>query len=136
MSGLWAMAAGTLIADPQRRTSAKGTEFATATLRAQTDADAVLVSVIAFGEIGDRLLQLRAGAPVAVSGKASLRTWVGKDGATRVGLSLAASEIAAARPRPRPRDAPRRAYAKPQPPPHDGPPLDDRADDLYVDALQ
>ena len=43
------LATGTLVADPRRRTSATGKDYATASLRVPAeDAEAMLVSLIAF----------------------------------------------------------------------------------------
>jgi single-stranded DNA-binding protein len=101
------LVSGQLIADPQRRQGAKAA-FVTATVRAGAGDDTTLVNVIAFADQAERLLGLAKGAPVAVSGRAELKRWTGKDGAERTGLSVVASEIAALKPRPRRRsDEPR-----------------------------
>jgi single-stranded DNA-binding protein len=102
MSGLFALASGSLIADPAARDGAKG-RFATATIRAGSGDEAVLVSVIAFGGEADRLLEHVKGDALAVSGRASLRAWTGRDGAEKHGLSVVVDQIAAAKPRPRQR---------------------------------
>jgi single-stranded DNA-binding protein len=92
---LYTLATGTLIADPVRRTGAKG-DFATATLRAATDDDAILVSVIAFGDTTETLLEHRHGSTLAVSGRARLSSWTGRDGAECHGLSVVAEQITSA----------------------------------------
>lgn len=89
------LASGSLIADPACRTGAKG-EFATATIRTATDDGAILVSVIAFGDEAAQLLAHRQGSAVAIAGRATLRSWTGKDGETKCGLSLVAEQIASA----------------------------------------
>ena len=93
---LYILATGSLIADPQRRTGASGKDFATATLRVATDDDAILVSLIAFGEQAESLLAHRVGTTIAVSGRAKLTSWTGKDGAEHHGLSIVAEQIASA----------------------------------------
>ena len=92
---LHCLATGSLIGDPVRRAGGKG-EFATATLRTATDDGAILVSVIAFGDQAEQLLAHRQGGAVAISGRATLRSWTGKDGETKCGLSLVAEQIASA----------------------------------------
>lgn len=129
MSGLWAMANGVLARDPERRTGAKGI-FALATLRIGNGDAAQWVSTIAFAEQAERLLSLHAGDAVSASGRAEMKTWQGRDGIERTGLSIVATEIAAARPR---NSAPRRARAT-QRPSYSGPPLDDPVDDLHAGA--
>jgi len=100
MTGLWAMAAGVLVRDPGRRTGSKG-DFATATIRVGSGDAAHWINVIAFGDAAGRLLELRAGDSVAVSGRAELSEWRGRDGTERHGVRIVAAEVAAARPRPR-----------------------------------
>jgi hypothetical protein len=73
--------------------------FATALLRAATEEGATFVSLIAFADLAERLLELGKGDAVAVSGRAKLSSWTGKDGAERHRLSIVATEIGAARPR-------------------------------------
>ena len=144
MSGLWAMASGVLARDPERRTGAKGI-FAVASIRVGAGDAVQSVSTIAFADNAERLLSLHSGDAVSVSGRAELKSWTDKSGAKRTGLSVVANEIAAARPKPRPRDAaprqdrprPRQRDAAPRQerptprPAYDGPPLDDSIDDLY-----
>jgi len=89
------LATGALIADPVRRTGAKG-DFATATLRVVTNDDAILVSVIAFGETAETLLAHRHGSTLAVSGRAKLTSWTGRDSEEHHGLSLVIEQVASA----------------------------------------
>jgi single-stranded DNA-binding protein len=93
---LYILATGSLIADPQRRTSASGKDFATATVKASTDDGSVLVSLIVFGTLAEELLRHHQGSALAVSGPARLTSWIGKDGAEKHGLSLLAEQIASA----------------------------------------
>jgi hypothetical protein len=67
---LHVLATGFLVGDPQRREGAKG-PFTTATIRADGD-EPILVSIIAFGDEGERLLGLTKGDALAVSGRARL----------------------------------------------------------------
>ncbi len=90
------LATGALVSDPARRTGASGAEFATATLRVSTDGGAILVSLIAFRDRAAALLELKQGDAVAASGRASLRSWTGKDGVEKHGMSIAVDKIASA----------------------------------------
>jgi single-stranded DNA-binding protein len=150
---LYILASGALISDPQGRAGAKG-PFTTATIRANGD-EAALVSVIAFGDEANRLLQFVKGDALAVSGRARLTSWTGHDGTEKRGISVVAEQIAAAKPRPRsaagrtriaaapshdpsarphrPRAAPRRSlYSAPKRPGRAAPdPPNDHLDDLY-----
>lgn len=136
---LYALATGAVIADPVRREGPKG-EFATAAIRVNTgDGKAILVSLIAFGDEAERLLDHAKGDSLAVSGRARLTSWAGRDGAARHGISLVAEQIAATRPR---RAAPDRRdgaagsrasparHARQRPDAGDGRPFDDRLEDL------
>ena len=53
------LAVGTLIADPVRRTGQSGKDFATGNIRVQAEDDSVLISVIAFGDAAQQLLEHR-----------------------------------------------------------------------------
>ena len=90
------LAAGALIGDPQRREGAKG-RFTTATIRVATGEPAA-VSIIAFGELADRLLEFVTGDAIAVSGRARLTNWTGRDGTERHRISVVVEQIAAAKP--------------------------------------
>lgn len=99
-----ALVTGTLHADPQARTSQNGNAFALCKVKADDKAGAwVWVSAIAFGDAAERLLQLKAGDSVSLSGRAELSTWTDKDGTAHPGLSLVADEVAALRAKPKPR---------------------------------
>ena len=137
---IYGLVTGPLVGDPQRRESAKGTTFATASIRSGSGDDTVFVNIVAFSEQAERLLQLRKGDGISASGRLELRSWTTKDGAERQNLSVIASEIAAARARLRSRDgAPRqrsayRAAQRFNGGPPNAPPLDDRVDDLYAEG--
>jgi single-stranded DNA-binding protein len=89
------LATGTLVADPIRRTGARG-DFATALMRVATEDGAILVSMIAFGEVAETLLAHRAGATLSVAGRAKLSIWTGRDGRENHGLALVGEQVASA----------------------------------------
>jgi single-stranded DNA-binding protein len=135
------LASGALVADPQRREGQKG-PFAIATIRAADGDEPALVSGIAFGENAERLLGFVKGDALAVSGRARLTSWTGRDGAKKHGVSIVADQIAAAKPRPKTaagarRQSPRgRKVSAFRPPRSSGPPLaDDRLDDLWRESI-
>jgi single-stranded DNA-binding protein len=90
-----ALVSGELVADPARRTGAKA-DFATGTLRVATDDSAILASMIAFGEAAETLLSRTQGTALAVSGRAKLTAWIGKDGGERHGVSIVVEQITSA----------------------------------------
>jgi len=69
---MYVLATGTLIADPVRRSGAKG-DFATGTVRVATDDGPILISLIGFGAVAEQLLRHSIGNAVAVSGCQSAR---------------------------------------------------------------
>ena len=90
---VYALATGSLIGDPIRRSGQRG-DFATATLKVHSEGgEYILVSVIAF-DAAELLLSHRQGDAIAVAGRGGVRTWVGKDGETKAGLSLVADQVA------------------------------------------
>jgi single-stranded DNA-binding protein len=94
---LYILATGALIADPQRRTSQSGREFATAILRTPTEEEAVLLSVIGFDpDACGGLLNLSKGDSCSITGRAKLTTWTGKDGEQRHGLAVVAERVMSA----------------------------------------
>jgi single-stranded DNA-binding protein len=128
------LATGTLIADPQRREGAKAGQFATASIRVDGD-EAVFISVIAFNAEAERLLECARGDAISVAGRARLKSWPGRDGTERTGISVTAEQIAALKPRPK-SAVPRRAsvgrglYPPPRPHRRDAAELPaDRVDD-------
>lgn len=59
---------GTLYADPAARTSQAGKVYATAKLKADgKDGATVWVSLVAFGELAERLASMQAGAAIALA---------------------------------------------------------------------
>src|SRR5262249_12479052 len=93
---LYTLATGTLIGDPAHRTSARGNDFATATLRVSTDNEPILISIVAFGDVAAELLRHRQGDALAVAGRAKLTAWIGRDEAQHHGISIVADQIASA----------------------------------------
>lgn len=90
-----ALASGVLHADPQSRTSQNGKPFITAKLRADdSKGGAVWCNLIAFGETGERLATLKAGAALSVSGRAEVTAWLNREGEAKAGLSLVVDELA------------------------------------------
>ena len=105
-----ALVSGTLHGDPQTRTSRGGQSFTTGKLRADGgDGNMVWCSLIAFGQEGERLATLKAGAALSVSGRAKVTAWAGKDGSPAGGLSVVADEVATLRGRPKPQQDRRQA---------------------------
>ena len=98
-----AMTAGTIYGKPSQRTGTNGKHFATAKLRADgKDGESVWVSLLGFGEVGERLSALPDGAAIAVSGRAEVRAWSDKDGSPAAGLDVTVDEVATLRGRPKP----------------------------------
>jgi single-strand DNA-binding protein len=94
---LFILASGSLISAPQRRTSAAGKDFATATLRVSVDGgDVMLVSTVAFGAQAEELLRHQHGEALSISGRARPNEWLGRDGEPHYGLQLVAEQIASA----------------------------------------
>jgi single-stranded DNA-binding protein len=83
---------GVVTAAPQRRQGPK-TEFVIARLKVESGAETIVTSLFAFGDKADELAELAAGESVAVSGRASISTWTGHDGSTRVGLKVTVEQI-------------------------------------------
>ena len=81
---------GELIRDPERKTSAKGTGYVTALLKAGEE----LLNLSAFdAALADRLALLRKGAALAVSGRLQARPYTDRDGTLRAGLSIVVIEL-------------------------------------------
>lgn len=90
-----AMLMGTLIKDPTSRTSSSGTPYTTATLRVPCEgADAFLASAIAFNSAAaEALAQHKRGDTVVVGGRASLKSWNGRDGTEQHGLGIVVEAV-------------------------------------------
>ncbi|MBX3678545.1 MAG: single-stranded DNA-binding protein [Rhodocyclaceae bacterium] len=98
-----ALIAGELRADPQQRTAKNGNPYALTRLSVPMgDEGWVHRSVIVFeAAAATRLLQLKAGASVAVAGRLKVGIFTGSDGTPRPSLDIVADEVAATTPRPR-----------------------------------
>ena len=101
------LATGQLYGDPQARTSQAGKSFTTAKVRADGKDGAVLwISVVAFGDLADRLLTLKANTALALSGKLEVSAYTAKDGTPAAGLSVVVDELATLKAKPKPKAAP------------------------------
>lgn len=88
-----ALVQGDLISEPVERTTAKGAPFVTATVRVPAGADALLVGIATFDRTAcERLAKLHKGATVAAAGTLEATEWE-KDGETRRGWRLTATEV-------------------------------------------
>ena len=94
-----ALATGTLYGDPQTRTSANGKPFTVA-----KDGAAVWCSLIAFGDLAERLASMKDRAALSVSGRIEVSAWINRDGEACGGLSLVVDELATLRGKPKPRN--------------------------------
>jgi single-stranded DNA-binding protein len=116
------LCSGTLHGSPQTRTSAKGTGFTTARLRADDGKGAsVWCSLIAFGEIGEQLGELKDKAAIAVAGRVTPKAWLDKDGEAQGGLDLVVDQLATLKGKPKPKAD----HRQPRQPPHRGAPVHD-----------
>lgn len=100
-----ALITGELVAAPQERIGKTGKPFAIARVSVPMGDDGrVFCSAICFdADAVARLLQLKAGASVALAGTLKAGVWQAKDGTWRPSLDLAADEVATTTPRPRKR---------------------------------
>ena len=98
-----ALITGTLYGEPQARTSQAGKPFTTAKMRADgKDGASVWCSIIAFGDLAERLATLAANAALSVAGRAEVNAWLDKAGEPKAGLSLVVDELATLKGKPRP----------------------------------
>lgn len=89
-----ALIQGTLAGDPVRRTSARGSEFATASVRVGVGAESIFIGVMCFGETEiDRLMRLTKASAIAAAGTLELNAWTDRDGKDRRDWRLTATEI-------------------------------------------
>ena len=108
-----ALITGTLYGDPQARTSQAGKPFTTAKVRADGKDGAVLwVSIVAFNDLADRLLTMKANAALALSGKLEVSAYIAKNGEPAAGLSVVCDELATLKGKPRPKAATAAAHAQ------------------------
>jgi single-stranded DNA-binding protein len=89
-----ALVTGTVSTAPTRRTTSKGNAWATFSIRVQAGEGSTFVNVAVFdSQLVDQVLEFTEGAAVSVTGKLELRTWQGRDGQERTGLSITASQL-------------------------------------------
>ncbi len=100
------LATGQLYGDPQARTSQAGKPFTTAKVKADgKDGSVLWISVVAFGDLAERLLTMKANNALALSGKLEVSAYTAKDGTPAAGLSVVADELATLKGKPRPKAA-------------------------------
>ena len=101
-----ALLTGQLYGDPQARTSQAGKPFTTAKVRADGKDGAVLwISIVAFGDLADRLLTMKANNALALSGKLEVSAYIAKNGEPAAGLSVVCDELATLKAKPKPKAA-------------------------------
>ncbi|MBL8475516.1 MAG: single-stranded DNA-binding protein [Methyloversatilis sp.] len=111
-----ALITGTLFNEPQQRTSKAGTQYVTARISVTTEDGRLFASLVAFNEDAVvRLMQLRVGASLAVSGVLKVGVYTANNGHAYPNLDIVADEVAATTPRPKKPKSARRAGAA-----HDG----------------
>ena len=99
-----ALITGKLYGEPTARTSQSGKPFTTAKVKADgKDGATAWCSIIAFGELAERLATFKANDVVAMAGRCELAAWLDKSGNPAAGLSLVADEIATLKGKPKPR---------------------------------
>ena len=87
---------GKLIRDPTTKIGPSGKPYALALVLVPTEHEENLVaSVIAFGDVAERLGRLKAGDAVSLAGSAKLSTWE-KGGERHHGLNVTAAAILSA----------------------------------------
>jgi len=89
------LTSGTLINKPIERTSqGSGRKFVTAQIRAASDGETYVLSLIAFNEsVCKSLLALDKGDDVCVAGQGKPTTWTGRDGSPALGVSVIAQQL-------------------------------------------
>lgn len=125
---IYALVTGTVSTAPTKRTTAKGSPWVTLTVRAPSGEASAFVNVAVFdGELVPAALALAEGDAVTITGQLQLRTWQGRDGQERTGLSITATKIMPlTKPEPRPGRKTTAAPARPG----EGEPFDQSAGDL------
>ncbi|EAA8667142.1 single-stranded DNA-binding protein [Salmonella enterica] len=95
---------GRLVADPQTKTTSKGTNMTMARMAvslpcsAAQDGQATLwLGVLAFGRQADALAKHQKGDLVSVAGTMQINQWTGQDGGTQSGYTVIADSVISAR---------------------------------------
>ena len=101
---------GRIVKEPTERTTKKGNPMALATLAVdcgqEMGTETLWLSVMAFGQLADRLLGHAKGEMLAVSGRVTKGRYTASDGNERESYSMLADSLASARTvRPKPRQA-------------------------------
>jgi hypothetical protein len=98
------LAAGKLHGGPVQRTYQNGKSFVTEKVMVVDHEPAVRPSVIAFDDaVVARLVTLRSGNSLALSGRAEFKTYESRDRTHRAGMSVIVDEIACLKLRPKAR---------------------------------
>ncbi|ECC9937501.1 single-stranded DNA-binding protein [Salmonella enterica subsp. enterica] len=127
---------GRLVADPQTKTTSKGTNMTMARMAvslpcsAAQDGQATLwLGVLAFGRQADALAKHTKGDIVSVGGTMQINQWTGQDGGTQSGYTVIADSVISARTaRPggnRQKSTGKKPPAQAATPNHDEPPFPD-----------
>ena len=95
---------GRLVADPQLKTTSKGTQMAMASMavslpcsQADDGTATMWLSVLAFGRQADALAKHQKGELVSVAGNMQVSQWTGQNGETRQGWQVIADSVISAR---------------------------------------
>ncbi|HAX7226146.1 TPA: single-stranded DNA-binding protein [Escherichia coli] len=95
---------GRLVADPQLKTTSKGTQMAMASMavplpcsQADDGTATMWLSVLAFGRQADALARHQKGDIASVSGTMQVSQWTGQNGETRQGYQVIADSVISAR---------------------------------------
>ncbi|EKE5157881.1 TPA: single-stranded DNA-binding protein, partial [Escherichia coli] len=95
---------GRLVADPQLKTTSKGTQMAMASMavplpcsQADDGTATMWLSVLAFGRQADALAKHHKGELVSVAGNMQVSQWTGQNGETRQGWQVIADSVISAR---------------------------------------
>ncbi|EMO8608312.1 single-stranded DNA-binding protein [Salmonella enterica] len=95
---------GRLVADPQTKTTSKGTNMTMARMAvslpcsAAQDGQATLwLGVLAFGKQADALAKHTKGDVVSIGGTMQVNQWTGQDGSTQSGYTVIADSMVSAR---------------------------------------
>ncbi|TQN82555.1 UNVERIFIED_ORG: single-stranded DNA-binding protein [Citrobacter freundii] len=93
-----------LVADPQLKTTSKGTSMTMASMAvplpcstAEDGQATMWLSVLAFGRQADALAKHHKGELLSVAGNMQMSQWTGKDGETRQGWQVIADSVISAR---------------------------------------
>lgn len=94
MSGVNVLLVGKLHAQPEPRTSKAGKQFVSAKLRVSNGEEVLFAGIVAFSESAcAALLALDAGDAVAVSGSATVKAWIDREGQPRPNLDVVADVV-------------------------------------------